>query len=348
VSKTYQKKTATTTSEAVAPPLEVATVALTEIAESAREGLLALAVATGLQVMGAWMNADVEALCGPRGAHNPDRAGYRHSVAAGSVTLGGRRVPVTRPRVRAADGSGELPIPSYELFSGTELLGEMAMGRMLANLSTRRYRVGLEPVGTAVEATAKATSKSAVSRKFVAATETALTELMAADLAGLDLVALMIDGVHFGEHCCVVALGIDIDGVKHPLALEEGSTENATLVTDLLTGLRDRGARRLRPPGDRSLPTAQDPQRARPATRTAALHGDQADARRLPRRLRAGRRGPADQAGRRAGQDPPGCGQQPPRGPGRDADRAAPGPATHPRPDVPLDKCHRVDDRHLS
>jgi putative transposase len=150
-------------------------------------------------------------------------------------------VPVTRPRVRAADGSGELPIPSYELFSGTELLGEMAMGRMLANLSTRRYRVGLEPVGTAVEATAKATSKSAVSRKFVAATETALTELMAADLAGLDLVALMIDGVHFGEHCCVVALGIDIDGVKHPLALEEGSTENATLVTDLLTGLRDRG-----------------------------------------------------------------------------------------------------------
>jgi putative transposase len=241
VSKTYQKKTATTTSEAVAPPLEVATVALTEIAESAREGLLALAVATGLQVMGAWMNADVEALCGPRGAHNPDRAGYRHSVAAGSVTLGGRRVPVTRPRVRAADGSGELPIPSYELFSGTELLGEMAMGRMLANLSTRRYRVGLEPVGTAVEATAKATSKSAVSRKFVAATETALTELMAADLAGLDLVALMIDGVHFGEHCCVVALGIDIDGVKHPLALEEGSTENATLVTDLLTGLRDRG-----------------------------------------------------------------------------------------------------------
>ena len=73
------------------------------------------------------------------------------------------------------------------------------------------------------------------------ATETALVELMAADLSGVDLVALMIDGVHFGEHCCVVALGIGIDGTKHPLTLEEGSTENATLVTDLLTGLRDRG-----------------------------------------------------------------------------------------------------------
>nr|WP_232807258.1 IS256 family transposase [Geodermatophilus chilensis] len=229
------------------PPLEAATVALTEIAESAREGLLALAVATGLQVMGAWMNADVEALCGPRGKHNPDRAGYRHGVEAGSVPLGGRRVPITRPRVRAADGSGELPVPSYELFNGTELLGELALERMLAGLSTRRYRVGLEPVGSEVEQKATATSKSAVSRKFVAATETALAELMAADLSALDLVALMIDGVHFGEHCCVVALGVGLDGVKHPLALEEGSTENATLVTDLLVGLRDRGLDVTRP-----------------------------------------------------------------------------------------------------
>jgi putative transposase len=75
----------------------------------------------------------------------------------------------------------------------------------------------------------------------VAATETALQELMSRRLDDLDLVALMIDGVHFGEHTCVVALGIGIDGTKHPLAVEQGSTENATLVTDLVTGLRDRG-----------------------------------------------------------------------------------------------------------
>ena len=64
---------------------------------------------------------------------------------------------------------------------------------------------------------------------------------MARRLDDLDLVAFMVDGVHFGEHTCVVALGIGIDGIKHPLAVEEGSTENATLVTDLITGLRDRG-----------------------------------------------------------------------------------------------------------
>jgi putative transposase len=112
---------------------------------------------------------------------------------------------------------------------------------MLAGVSTRRYPVALEPVGRGVEEEASATSKSAVSRKFVAMTETALAELLAADLSGLDLVAIMIDGVHFADHLCVVALGIGIDGTKHPLALVEGSTENTTLVRSLLVGLRDRG-----------------------------------------------------------------------------------------------------------
>jgi putative transposase len=222
-------------------------VAMAELARDVQEGLLAMAVGTGLQVMAAMMNADVEASCGPKGKHDPGRAAVRHGTEAGSVTLGGRRVPVTRPRMRATDGTGELPVPAYELFSRTEVLGRMAMERMLAGLSTRRYPVGLEPVGQRVEQSARSTSKSAVSRRFVAATETALGELLAADLSGLDLVALMIDGVHFGEHLCVVALGIGIDGTKHPLGLAEGSTENTSVVTDLLTGLRDRGMDTTRP-----------------------------------------------------------------------------------------------------
>jgi putative transposase len=99
----------------------------------------------------------------------------------------------------------------------------MALERMLAGLSTRRYGVGLEPVGARTEQAATATSKSAVSRRFVAQTQTALAELLAADLSALDLVAFMVDGVHFGEHTCVVALDIDIDidGTKHPLSLVE-------------------------------------------------------------------------------------------------------------------------------
>ena len=250
MSNTYQK----TTRRAQPDPLlaEVAVpeqviVSMAEIAESAKEGLLALAVGTGLQVMAAMFSEDAERLCGPGGKHNPDRAGYRHGTEAGSVTLGGRRIGATRPRVRAADGSGELHLPSYDLFSGTEVLGKMALERMLAGLSSRRYARGLEPAGTAVEEAASATSKSAVSRRFVAATETALAELMSKRLDDLDLVAFMVDGVHFGEHTCVVALGIGIDGTKHPLGVEEGSTENAAVVTDLITGLRERGLDTTRP-----------------------------------------------------------------------------------------------------
>ena len=133
------------------------------------------------------------------------------------------------------------------MFNGTELLGKLAMERMLAGVSTRRYPAALEPVGSGVEDQARSTSKSAVSRKFVAMTKTALADLRAADLSGLDLVALMIDGVYFAEHLCVVALGIDIDGTKHPLGLVAGSTENTTVVKTLLTGLRDRGLDTTRP-----------------------------------------------------------------------------------------------------
>ncbi len=238
MTKKYQTKHRSSTDPAV--PVQVS-VAMADIAEQMREGLLALAVGAGLQVMQSLMDSDVSAVCGPKGRHVPDRAGVRHGRERGSVTLGGRRVPVERPRMRAADGSGELPVPVYELFSQTEILGRMAMEKMLGGLSARRYGVGLEPVGQAVGQAWTATSKSAISRRFVAMTETALEELLAADLSGLDLVALMIDGVHFGEHLCVVALGIGIDGTKHPLGLVEGSTENTTTVTDLLVGLRERG-----------------------------------------------------------------------------------------------------------
>jgi len=246
VGNNYQRRPSKDTDREVCVPEQVS-VALEELTDQVGEGLLSLAVAPGLQVMGQLMEADVAALAGFRGRHDAARSAVRHGAGWGSVTLGGRRVPVLRPRVRAADGSGELAVPSYDLFSSTELLGRMAMEKMLAGLSTRRYPVGLEPVGAAVERTATGTSKSAVSRRFVAATETALGELMGADLSGLELVALMVDGVHFADHLCVVALGIDIAGTKHPLALAEGSSENTTLVRELLVGLRDRGLDNTRP-----------------------------------------------------------------------------------------------------
>ena len=289
MSKTYQKTTARASTEVVVPAQ--VTVDLGQIAESAKEGLLALAVGAGLQVMEAMFAADTERLCGAKSKHNDKRAGYRHGTGAGSVTLGGRRLAVQRPRVRAADGVGELALASYECFSSTETLGRLALERLLAGLSTRRYRVGLEPVGREVEGAARGTSRSAVSRRFVQATETALAELLARPLGDLDLVAPMVDGVHFAEHTCVVALGIDIGGVKHPLALVEGSTENATLTGELLVGLRERGLETSRPPlvvidGSRALRRAVTDVFDHPVIQRCQQHKIKNVRDKLPERLR--------------------------------------------------------------
>jgi putative transposase len=366
VRKTYQSEKIDTNQPAMP---EMVSVALAELAGEVREGLLALAVGAGLQVMVAMMEADVTAVCGPKGRHDPARTASRHGHGAGSVTLGGRRVPMARPRMRAVDGCGELPVPTYELFNQTEVLGRMAMERMLAGLSTRRYAVGLEPVGQRTEQAATATSKSAVSRRFVAATETALAELLAADLSPLDLVALMIDGVHFGEHCCVVALGIDIDGVKHPLALVEGSTENVTLVTELLVGLRERGLDVTRPiltviDGSKALRRAVLDVFDHPVIARCQLHKLRNVQDRLPKKLRsvvakrmraayhagnrAGRPSPAGNSGWRAGAHPPRRGRIAARGPGRDTDRATPGRASHPGPHAAQHQLRREHDRDLS
>ena len=371
MSNTYQNKPCRAQSDP--QPCEVTVpeqviVSMTEIAGAAKEGLLALAVGTGLQVMAAMFDEDAARLCGPAGKHNAERAGYRHGSEDGSVTLGGRRLAVTRPRVRAADGSGELHLPSYDLFSSTELLTQLALEKMLAGLSSRRYARGLEPAGQAVEQAAAATSKSAVSRRFVAATETALAELMSRRLDDLDLVAFMVDGVHFGEHTCVVALGIGIDGVKHPLALEEGSTENATLVTDLITGLRDRGLDVTRPvlavlDGAKALSRAVKDVFDKPLIQRCQQHKIKNVRDKLPDRLRAVTEKRMRQAyhaesalqaegllaepGPRARQDPPRCGRLAAGGHGRDPDHPAPGRATDPGPHAPLHQPHRVDDRDL-
>jgi putative transposase len=292
VNKTYQKKMRRASDRAEVAAPEQVVLSLAEVITSAKEGLLALAVGTGLRVMQAMFDEDVDRLCGPRDKHNAERAGYRHGRESGSVALGGRRLPVTRPRVRDADGAGELPLPSYELFRSTEVLGRLAMERMLVGLSTRRYPLGLEPVGTEVTARAGGTTRSSVSRRFVAATETALAELLACRLDDLELVALLLDGVHFGESCCVVALGIDLQGVKHPLALVEGSTENATLVRGLLVGLRERGLDVTRPTlvvidGAKALRAAVREVFDAPVIQRCQQHKIQNVKERLPERMRS-------------------------------------------------------------
>ena len=220
-------------------PEEIAT-ALTDIAGAAREGLLAMSVAAGLAVMAAMFDAEISQACGPKGRHDATRAAVRHGQGRGSVTLGGRRAAVTRPRARTVDGH-EVPLASYTHFASEDLLTEVVMERMLAGLATRRHARTAEPVSERVSGTQKSMSKSAISRRFVKQTETALAELMARDLTELGIKVLMLDGEHMAERCVVVALAITADGRKVPVGLWDGSTENKTVVGALLADLVSRG-----------------------------------------------------------------------------------------------------------
>ena len=88
------------------------------------------------------MDAEVAEIAGPKGKHDPDRTANRHGAESGTVTLGGRRVPVRRPRVRTVasddEPEREVALASYETLASTDLLTEGILARMLAGISTRR------------------------------------------------------------------------------------------------------------------------------------------------------------------------------------------------------------------
>ena len=215
--------------------------ALGELVGAAREGLLALSVGVGLGVVHELMEAEVTEVVGPKGKHDGDRTAKRHGHEDGSMTLGGRRVAVSRPRMRTADDEHELAVETYGYFADRDPLTRAVMDRMLAGVSTRRFADVGEPVGSAAEASSSSTSRTSVSEMFIERTRTALGELMSRRLDDARLAVMMLDGLEIADRTHVVALGITTEGVKIPLGLWEGSTENATLARALLADLVDRG-----------------------------------------------------------------------------------------------------------
>jgi putative transposase len=215
--------------------------ALGELAGAAKDGLLALSVGVGLGVLSEMMEAELDEVVGPKHANNAQRTAVRHGHEDGEVTLGGRRVSVKRPRARTAEGEHEVPLATYEYFADRDPLTRVVLEQMLAGVSTRRFTRTREPVGEQVTARERSASKSAVSREFVGRTREHLEELMSRDLADVRLAALMVDGIELKGRCCVVALGVTTEGVKLPLGLWDGSTENKTVTAHLLADLVDRG-----------------------------------------------------------------------------------------------------------
>ena len=203
-----------------------------------REALYETVIAAGLACVDQVLEAERSGLCGPRYQHLAGREALRAGHVASSLVLGGRRVAVNRPRARSVDGR-ELSLPSWREWSTRDPLTERAVEQMVLGVSTRRYARSLEPLPAT--ARVRGISKSAVSERFVYGTERKLAELMSRELGKFSFTALFIDGVHFGEHVVLAAVGVDDQGEKHVLGLREGATENSAACKALLADLIERG-----------------------------------------------------------------------------------------------------------
>src|SRR6202140_4925864 len=189
-----------------------------------RDALYETVIGAGLACVDEVLETERVALCGARYAHLADRQALRAGHVASSLVLGGRRVAMQRPRARSVEG-GELRLPSWREWSARDPLDERALAQMVLGVSTRGYARSLEPLPETVSV--RGISKSVVSARFVYGTERKLAELMSRDLRQLRLVALLLDGVHFGEHVVLAAVGVDAQGDKPVLGLREGASENA-------------------------------------------------------------------------------------------------------------------------
>ena len=213
------------------------TVPVASVLRDVRSAFFGLCVNAGKAVLGAMMEAERSALCGPKGVPDAERAAYRGGHTRSWVTLGGRRIAIARPRARAVQ-AGELALPTFTWAAEDDALNAVTMAAMAAQVSTRRYQSTLDPLPpTQLQC---AVSKSAVSRRFVALSAEQLRVWLSRRIE-VAMPVVMIDGIYFQGRVVLVALGFDTQGNKHVLGLREGSTEKTQVVRALLSDLIDRG-----------------------------------------------------------------------------------------------------------
>lgn len=176
---------------------------------------------------------EVGRLCG---APFVRKQGYCHRGGSeqGSVVVQGQRMSVKRPRVRNA--AGEVHLESYDALQSFDLLCDKVTSRMLRGVSTRNYDPLLDELQNGL-----GLKKSSVSKAFKMSSQQALDEMNSRDLASYRFVSLMLDGIEFGGHMVICALGITDKGQKLILGLREGDTENAEVCVDLLQSVIERG-----------------------------------------------------------------------------------------------------------
>ena len=191
----------------------------------------------GLKAFDQMLEQDREQLCGPVKAKGSAGDPVRWGRTDARLSMGGRRVVVSRPRVR--QNGKEVELPTWEAFADDDPLDKRTVEQLVLGVSTRSYDRSVEELPD--ELGPHGASKSAASRRFVAVTTERLEAWSRRDLSDMGLAAIMLDGIQVNEHSVIVALGFDESGAKHPLGVWMGATENATVCGELLDDLIKRG-----------------------------------------------------------------------------------------------------------
>jgi len=186
------------------------------------------------------LRLSAERIAGPPHPGKKGGAVGWHGREEGTVCLKERKLRVKRPRLRkkGQGEAGEVPIPAYEVMRSDQKLGSRMLEILLRGVSTRQYRAVLPEMAETV-----GVSRSSVSREAIEASEEELRRLCERRLQALDLLIIYLDGVIFGDHHVLVAVGVDAEGHKHVLGVAEGASENQVVAKGLLEDVVRRGVR---------------------------------------------------------------------------------------------------------
>lgn len=213
---------------------------MVELIEQSKMAVDELIDVLGRAQIEAVLRLSAEGVAGPPHPGKKGGAIGWHGREEGRVCLKERRLRVKRPRLRkkGQGEAGEVPIPAYEGLRSDKKLGSRMLEILLRGVSTRQYRAVLPEM-----AETAGVSRSSVSREAMEASEEELRRLCERRLEELDLLIIYLDGVIFGDHHVLVAVGVDAEGHKHVLGLAEGASENQAVVKGLLEDVVRRGVR---------------------------------------------------------------------------------------------------------
>jgi transposase-like protein len=195
------------------------------------------------KLLDAWMQSEVEQLCGQRYSHIADRVCVRHGSQPGVVTaLGTGKTTIMKPRVRNVKTKKEVKLDTYAAFGEKGLLNEKVLALVEAGVSTRELQ-------RTIKKTLRngGVSSSAISRTVANSAELALKHFEQRMWRNTAFVALLFDGVRLGNTLLLACIGIDSSGRKHVLGIHPGGSEQEVVCTKFVRKLIDRG---LNPDGN--------------------------------------------------------------------------------------------------